>query len=75
LTAPGVAQLLYSIRADFTLPIFGFSVQLRQMASRVKQAGPGYEEAATLLRQSADKLIAARIATARRLGQPQPQLN
>lgn len=51
------------------------SVQLRQMASRVKQAGPGYEEVAALLRQSAEKLIAARIVAARRMGQPQPQLS
>lgn len=52
-----------------------YSVQLRQMASRVKQAGPGYEEVAALLRQSAEKLVAARVVAARRLGQPEPQLN
>jgi hypothetical protein len=46
-----------------------YSVQLRQMASRVKQAGPGYEEVAGLLRQAAEKLVAARIVAARRAGQ------
>lgn len=55
--------------------IRNFSAQLRQMASRVKQAGPGYEEAASLMRQASEKLIGARVVTARRMGQPQPQLN
>jgi len=50
------------------------SAQLRQMAGRVKQGGPGYEEAASLLRQAAEKLVAARIVAARRMGQPTPQL-
>lgn len=52
-----------------------YSAQLRQMSSRVKQAGPGYEEAASLIRQASEKLIVARAATARRMGQPQPQFN
>jgi len=48
-----------------------YSVQLRQMASRVKQAGPGYEEVASLLRQAAEKLVAARIVATRRANQQQ----
>lgn len=51
-----------------------FSAQLRQISSRVKQAGPGYEEAASLMRQAAEKLVAARIVAARRMGQPVPDL-
>jgi hypothetical protein len=51
------------------------SAQLRQISSRIKQAGSGYEEAAGLLRQASDKLIAARILTARRMGQPLPQMS
>jgi hypothetical protein len=43
-----------------------FSTELRQMASRVKQAGPGYDEVASLLRQAGEKLVAARIVAARR---------
>lgn len=50
------------------------SAQLRQISSRVKQAGPGYEEAASLMRQAAEKLVAARIVAARRMGQPAPDL-
>ena len=50
------------------------SAQLRQISSRVKQAGPGYEEAASLMRQAAEKLVAARIVAARRMGQPVPDL-
>ena len=45
-----------------------FSSQLRQIASRVKQAGPGYDEVATLLRQAADKLVAAKIIVSRATG-------
>ena len=45
-----------------------YSVQLRQMASRVKQAGPAYEEVSTMLRQAAEKLVAARIVVSRRSG-------
>jgi transposase-like protein len=48
-----------------------FSAELRQMASRVKQAGPGYEEVASLLRQAGEKLVAARIVVARRGGRTQ----
>jgi hypothetical protein len=42
-----------------------FSGQLRQIATRVKQAGPGYDEVASLLRQAADKLVAAKIVVSR----------
>ena len=48
-----------------------FSTELRHMASRVKQAGPGYEEVASLLRQAGEKLVAARIVAARRGGRTQ----
>ena len=34
---------------------------LKQMATRVKQAGPGYEEVAMLIRQAAEKLLCASI--------------
>jgi len=34
---------------------------LKQMATRVKQAGPGYEEVAKLIRQAAEKLLCASI--------------
>ena len=43
-----------------------YSVQLRSMALRMKQAGPDYEEVAILLRQASEKLVSARIASARR---------
>jgi transposase-like protein len=43
-----------------------FTTELRQMASRVKQAGPGYEEVASLLRQAGEKLVTARIVAARK---------
>lgn len=34
---------------------------LRQISNRVKQAGPGYEEVAMLIRQAAEKLLCASI--------------
>ena len=42
-----------------------FSGTLRTIATRVKQAGPGYDEVSSLLRQAADKLVAARIVVSR----------
>ena len=34
---------------------------LKQMSNRVRQAGPGYEDAAVLMRQAAEKLLLANI--------------
>ena len=34
---------------------------LKQMSNRIKQAGPGYEDAAMLIRQAAEKLLLASI--------------
>jgi hypothetical protein len=38
-----------------------FHHSLKQMSKRVKQAGPGYEDAAMLIRQAAEKLLLASI--------------
>lgn len=42
-----------------------FSTDLRHMSSRLKQAGPGYDEIAAVLRQAGDKLVAAQIFASR----------
>jgi hypothetical protein len=52
----------------------GYISQLRQMATRVKQGGPGYDEAAALMLQAAEKLVSARILAARRMGQSAAQV-
>jgi hypothetical protein len=38
-----------------------FHHSLKQMSNRIKQAGPGYEDAAMLIRQAAEKLLLASI--------------
>ena len=51
-----------------------YVAQLRQVAGRVKQGGPGYDEAAVLILQAAEKLVSARIMAARRMGQSAAQI-
>ena len=51
-----------------------YVAQLRQVAGRVKQGGPGYDEAAVLILQAAEKLVSARILAARRMGQSAAQI-
>lgn len=41
--------------------INNFHYSLKQMSNRVKQAGPGFEESAMLIRQAAEKLLLASI--------------
>jgi hypothetical protein len=51
-----------------------YIAQLRQLAGRVKQGGPGYDEAAALMLQAAEKLVSARIVAARRMGHSSAQI-
>lgn len=44
-----------------------YCAQLRQMAGRVKQGGPDYDEAAALMRQAAEKLMSAKLSASRRM--------
>ena len=41
--------------------IHNFHYSLKQMSNRVRQAGPGFEESAMLIRQAAEKLLLASI--------------